>query len=45
MDFIRQYVLLFRLYRAVKDGNAKFIAWAVQDIDNHLRTEQIGRAA
>ena len=42
---IREYVLLYRLYRAVKDGNARFIAWAVADLDTYFRAERIGTAA
>ena len=42
---IREFVLLYRLYRAVGEGNERFITWAKQDLDMYYRAEVIGRAA
>ena len=42
---IREFVLLYRLYRAVGEGNQRFISWAKQDLDVYYRAERIGRAA
>ena len=42
---IREFVLLYRLYRAVCEGNQRLIGWARQDLDHYYRAEEIGQAA
>ena len=42
---VEEYVLLYRLYRAVTEGHPKLIAWARLDLDAYYRAERIARAA